>query len=803
MSTHVPHKIEPKWQEKWHEAGVYRAGDSSKKPKSYVLIEFPYPSGERLHVGHARSYCALDTVARLRRMKGMNVLYPIGWDAFGLPAENYAIKTGIHPSITTLSNIANAKKQLLSWGISFDWSREINTSDPKYYKWTQWIFLQLYKAGLAYRSEIAVNWCPACKINLANEEVVNGACERCGHATQRRMQKQWLLRITKYADRLLQDLDTVDYRYDIKMQQTNWIGKKDGVNISYNIDGVTGAKIVCFTTRPDTNFGATFVVLAPEHILSRKIPTKEYKAAVDEYVANTMKKSELERISAGKEKTGVFTGRYAVNPLNAFRLPIYVSDFVLADVGTGALVGVPAHDRRDFEFAKAFDLPVKVVVAPTGGAVDGVFEGFGVAINSSFLNGMSSQEAIEAVTKHLEAKGWGERAVSYHLRDWVFSRQHYWGEPIPIIHCGKCGEVPVPENELPLELPHVEKYQPTDTGESPLAVMTSWVNVACPKCGGKAKRETDTMPNWAGSSWYFLRYTDPNNDRALASPEKLKRWLPVDWYNGGMEHTTLHLLYSRFWHKFLYDQGFAPTPEPYAKRTSHGVVLGPDGAKMSKSKGNVINPDDIVEAFGADTLRMYMMFIGPFEQNVAWSNESVQGVKRFLTKAYGLAATVVSSGKGTSSAKVLSTVNRLVKKVEEDLEEMKFNTAVSAYMECVNALQKMQGDVGLDAIKLFVQALAPCAPHLAEELWEMMGERFSIHTSIWPSYDKKLLRNDIVTVVVQVNGKTRTTLYIEEAKAGDEGFVKEQASSALKMREFTGIRCVFVSRRLINFVSEK
>ena len=803
MKQYLPHKIEPKWQKVWLEAKAYKADDESIKPKSYVLIEFPYPSGERLHVGHARSYCAFDAVARLRRMKGMNVLYPIGWDAFGLPAENYAIKTGIHPSITTAQNIQNSKNQLITWGISFDWDREINTSDPDYYKWTQWIFLQLYKHDLAYRDEISVNWCPSCRSNLANEEVVNGRCERCGCETVRRMQKQWLLRITRYAEKLLEGLKTVDYRYDIKMQQVNWIGRKEGVNISYKIkdsdEGVT-----CFTTRPDTNFGATFVVLSPEHSLVFKITTKAALSAIKQYIVDVVKKSELERISETKEKTGIFTGAYAINPLNGYEMPVYVSDFVLASVGTGALVGVPAHDRRDFEFATNFNLPIKVVVEATRDFKDSFYEGEGVAINSGFLDGMPTSQAMEAVTKHMEAKGFGERAISYHLRDWVFSRQHYWGEPIPIIHCEKCGEVAVDEKDLPIELPHVEKYEPTSTGESPLAGMTGWVNVPCPKCGGRAKRETDTMPNWAGSSWYFLRYIDPKNDKVFADKKLMAKWLPVDWYNGGMEHTTLHLLYSRFWHRFLYDCGFVPTPEPYAKRTSHGVVLGPDGRRMSKSKGNVINPDDVLEAYGADTFRMYMMFIGPFEQNVTWSNESIQGVRRFLNRAWTLSTEVVASGRKTSGRKVLSAAHRLVKKIEEDLEALKFNTAISVYMETLNAFFADRDAVGTDAIELFAACLFPCAPHLAEEIGEVLGNRKRLYESKWPVYDENMLKDALATIVVQVNGKVRGTVEVCTERAGDEIFVKNEAVSALNMREKYNIsddtRTIFLPGKLINFI---
>jgi len=809
--SYLPHKIESKWQKRWQKDGVYEASDTSKKPKSYILVEFPYPSGKRLHVGHARSYCALDAVVRYRRMSGYNVMYPFGWDAFGLPAENYAIKTGIHPTVTVKQNVETAKAQAISWGMSFDWSREINTTDPAYYKWTQWIFLQLHKEGLAYREEIPVNWCPSCKINLANEEVVNGNCERCGHSTERRMQRQWLLKITEYADRLLSDLDTVNYREDIKQQQINWIGRKEGVNITYDVVG-TKHKLTCFTTRPDTNYGATFVVIAPEHELISKITTNEQKDKVEEYISKVMNKSELDRISEGRKKTGVFTGSYAKNPLTGQEMPIYVSDFVLLSFGTGVVVGVPGHDTRDFEFATEFGLPIRRVVISSGGdesaidSVNKVYEGDGVAVNSGFLDGMSTNVAKEKIMDHLEKKGWGKRAVSYHLRDWVFSRQHYWGEPIPIIHCPKCGEVEVPEKDLPVELPFVENYKPTDTGESPLAAMKEWVNVSCPKCGGKAKRETDTMPNWAGSSWYFLRYTDPNNDKEFASKPKLNKWIPVDWYNGGLEHTTLHLLYSRFWHKFLFDIGKVPTPEPYAKRTSHGNVFGSDGTKMSKSKGNVVNPDDYIEGYGADTFRIYMMFIGPFEQNVAWNDESVMGVRRFLNKTWALLDSVISSKNKVSSANVLKIVHRLVKKVEEDLENIKFNTAVAAMMEAVNDLNSMSSEVGIDAATIFIKVLAPFAPHMAEEMWEKLGEKYSVHTSSWPKVADEFLEDEEVEIVVQLNGKVRTTVKIPSEKLDDELFVKEKSLSALNMRGIDKVsdatRLIYARKKIINFVTK-
>ena len=806
MHSYKPQEIEEKWQATWQKSNIYHAQDGGDKPKYYMLIEFPYPSGERLHVGHARSYCAFDAVSRYMRMKGYNVLYPIGWDAFGLPAENYAIKTGIHPKITVKKNIENSKKQAISWGLSFDWDREVNTTEPSYYKWTQWIFLQMYKKGLAYRDEIAVNWCPSCKINLANEEVIAGNCERCGSATQRRFQKQWLLKITQYAERLLNDLETVNYRNDIKTQQINWIGKKEGLVISYPVEE-TGLFIDCFTTKPETNFGATFIVLAPENSLVDKIVKDTHKDAVHKYVQESMKKSELERQQETTNKTGVFTGSYATNRLNGKKLPIYVGDFVLPEFGTGALVGVPAHDIRDYEFANIFDLDLIYVVdteETDSGKCAYEYELSSKSINSELFNGLDVMSARHRLSEHLVQKGWAQKSVNYHLRDWVFSRQHYWGEPIPIIHCVACGEVPLNESDLPLELPFVEKYLPTDTGESPLAAIDSWVNVKCPKCGGEAKRETDTMPNWAGSSWYFLRYLDPLNNKEFASADVLKHWLPIDWYNGGLEHTTLHLLYSRFWYKFLYDIGVVPTIEPYAKRTSHGVVLGPDGLRMSKSRGNVINPDDIIHAYGADTLRLYIMFIGPFEQNVAWSNEAVLGVRRFLTKYWSLVQFVLDSGTKESSTEALGAVSNLIRKVESDLVNMKFNTSVSFMMETLNNLTSIKEEVGKDALKLFTIAMAPCAPHITEEVWSLLGEKGSIHTSVWPDVSHIKTVNSAYTIVVQVNGKVRGTYQATTALISHEDLLVKEIISALNMREKYGIDAntarKYLEGKLVNFV---
>ena len=706
--------VELKWAEKWQKTKLYRAIDGSKKKKSYILIEFPYPSGERLHVGHARSYSCLDAVARKRRMQGENVLFPIGWDAFGLPAENYAIKTGIHPAITTAKNIANAKAQAISWGLSFDWSREINTSDPKYYKWTQWIFVQLFKHDLAYKAEIPVNWCSSCKINLANEEVIDCNCERCGTQTERRMQNQWLLRITKYADRLLADLETVDYRQDIKRQQINWIGRKEGMIITFG-------DIEVFTTRPDTLAGATFVAVA----------------------------------SDDEER---FTGQMVMNPATGEKIPVWKANYVLDSYGTGAVMGVPAYDERDREFALKHK--IKII----------------------------EMEPDESMKKY------GVSAVTYHLRDWVFSRQHYWGDPIPMIYCDKCNWQPVPEDQLPVKLPEIAKYQPTDTGESPLAKIKTWVKIACPECGGPARRETDTMPNWAGSSWYYLRYIDPKNTEKLADPGKLKYWLPVDWYNGGMEHTTLHLLYSRFWHKFLFDLGAVPTAEPYAKRTSHGVVLGPDGKRMSKSRGNVINPDEIVKKYGADTLRMYEMFMGPFDQMVVWNQATMEGTYRFLKRVWDL--TQGSRLKAQSSNGAKARVAKLVSKIDNDLQAMKFNTAVSAAMEMINWWKENKDEMGRDMAEDVVKALAPLAPFITEELWEKLGHKDSVHVQAWPKYDSKLAADERKIIVVQVNGRVRDRL-----EAGPD--VEQRAVQSDKVKKYLGgakYRAIYVPGKIINFV---
>ncbi|RJQ36523.1 leucine--tRNA ligase [Candidatus Microgenomates bacterium] len=845
MEKYQPTEIEPKWQKKWEEEGFYIAVDFDKKPKFYILIEFPYPSGAGLHVGHARSWSAMDAYARKKRMEGFNVLYPIGWDAFGLPAENYAIKNKIHPSIAVEENIANFKRQIKSLGLSFDWSREINTTDPKYYKWTQWIFLKFLEKGLAYQAEVSVNWCPVCKTNLADEEVLaEGIHERCGCQTEKRKQKQWLLKITAYADKLLEDLKLVDYSQKIAIQQVNWIGKKEWIDITYPIEN-TNEKIIVSTTRPDTNFGATFVVIAPEHPLvgvilnsfqDLEIP-KQVRDDILEYAEKAKKKSELERISEGRKKTGVFTGLYAVNNLNGAKLPIWISDFVLTTVGTGAVVGVPGHDIRDFEFAQQFNLPIiRVVVGKDGDASpitkrEQVNEEEGKMINSDFLNGLEMHEAIKKIMDFLEEKGWGERTIRYHLRDWVFSRQHYWGEPIPVIHCEKCGTVPVPEEDLPVELPYLEKYEPTGTGESPLAKVNDWLNVQCPKCKGKAKRETDTMPNWAGSNWYYLAYLCKDMLGVQSSKFKVQNgeadgnifeenkdvinyWMPIDLYQGGFEHTTLHLLYSRFVYKFLYDIKAVPTPEPYAKRRSHGIVLGPDGRKMSKSFGNVINPDDIVKKFGADTLRVYEMFMGPFDQTIAWSEEGVEGCFRFLKRVWHLANYKISEDK--TSASLLKNLHKTIKKVSEDLENMKFNTAVASMMEFINEWHADEKGLNKDNLRDFLLILSPFTPHLTEEVYQNVilrakpegsndKEFNSIHIKAWPEYNQNLLTEEEVIIVVQVNGKVRDTLKVQSAKFKVQSYVEEEAVKSERLnKQLEGKsvkKVIYIKGKVINFVT--
>ena len=795
-------EIESKWQNVWYTQNTFAAKQDFSLPKYYCLVEFPYPSGQGLHVGHPRPYTALDIVARKRRMQGYNVLYPMGWDAFGLPTENYAIKNHIHPKIVTKNNVARFKNQLHSLGYSFDWDREINTTDPEYYHWTQWIFLKLYKAGLAYKSEMPVNWCTSCKVGLANEEVVNGVCERCGAPVVRKVKSEWMLKITDYADKLIEGLNDVDYIERVKVSQKNWIGRSTGAEVDFQIKD-TEDKLRIYTTRCDTLFGVTYMVVSPEHpyLDKYKDQIKNWEEIVA-YREQASRKSDFERAELAKDKTGVaIDGLTAINPVNGKEVPIWVSDYVLMSYGTGAIMAVPAHDERDWEFAKKFHLPIIQVVAKNGEEVDVNEAAFtdvatGVLINSDFLNGLEVKDAKEKMIKFLEEKGIGQAKTNYKLRDWVFSRQRYWGEPIPIVHCDKCGYVPIDESELPLLLPEVESYMPTDNGESPLAAMTDWVNTTCPCCGGPAKRETDTMPQWAGSSWYFLRYTDPHNDKALASPEALKYWLPVDWYNGGMEHTTLHLLYSRFWHKFLYDQGVVPTPEPYQKRTSHGMILGENGEKMSKSRGNVVNPDDIVQEYGADTLRTYEMFIGAFDLAASWSEDGVKGCRRFLDRVWKL-QDLMTDEEGYS--KDLETkMHQTIKKVSNDFENLKYNTAIAAMMTLLNDFYK-KGSITRGELKTLIILLNPVAPHITEEMWQIIGCEGRVYQQTWPEFDEAKTVESSVEIAVQINGKVKGTLGIQKDDPKDQVIAKAKEVIADKL---TGniVKEIYVPGRLVNIV---
>ena len=798
-----PKEIEQKWQKIWDDEKAFAASDDYSKPKYYALVEFPYPSGQGLHVGHPRPYTALDIVARKRRMEGYNVLYPMGWDAFGLPTENYAIKNHIHPKIVTKNNV-HRFKQLHSLGYSFDWDREINTTDPEYYKWTQWIFLKLFKAGLAYKAEMPINWCTSCKVGLANEEVVNGHCERCGAEVIRKVKSQWMLKITEYADKLLEGLDHVDYIERVKVSQKNWIGRSTGAEVDFPIAGKED-KLRIYTTRPDTLFGVTYMVISPEHPYIEKFASEiKNLDEVKAYQEQAARKSDFERSELAKEKTGVkIDGLTAVNPVNGKEIPIWVSDYVLMSYGTGAIMAVPAHDERDWEFAKKFNMPIIQVVESSEGPVDVNEAAFvdvatGKLVNSGFLNGMEVAEAKKAIIEYLEKENIGTQKTNYKLRDWVFSRQRYWGEPIPIVHCDKCGYVPLPEDQLPLELPDVESYMPTDNGESPLAAMRSWVETTCPCCGGPAERETDTMPQWAGSSWYFLRYTDPHNTEALASPEALKYWMPVDWYNGGMEHTTLHLLYSRFWHRFLYDEKVVPCPEPYQKRTSHGMILGENGEKMSKSRGNVVNPDDIVNEFGADTLRTYEMFIGAFELSAAWSNEGVKGCRRFLERVWKLQE-IVTDEAGYS--KELETrMHQTIKKVSSDFETLKYNTAIAAMMSLINDFYKA-GKVTRDEFKTLLILLNPVAPHMTEELWQIMNYGGRLYQTSWPTYEEAKTVESEVEIAVQVNGKVRATIKIAADISKEDAIAAGKAAVADKL---TGqiVKEIYVPGRLVNIVQK-
>ncbi len=793
--------VEPKWQQIWEEKGVFHADEKSDKEKFYALIEFPYPSGQGLHVGHPRPYTALDTVARKRRLQGYNVLYPIGWDAFGLPTENYAIKNHIHPEIVTKNNIARFKKQIQSLGISFDWSREINTTDPDYYKWTQWIFIQLFKKGLAYKKEMNVNWCTSCKCVLANEEVVNGVCERCGSEVVHKVKSQWMLKITEYADRLINDLDLVDYPDRVKAQQKNWIGRSTGAEVDFTT--TTGDKLTIYTTRADTLYGATYMVISPEHPLIEKWSCilknmEEIKA----YQDAAARKSDFERTEVAKDKTGVLLdGVRAINPVNNTEIPIFISDYVLVSYGTGAIMAVPAHDTRDWEFAKKFNLPIIEVVK--GGNVEE--EAFtdcatGIMVNSGMLDGLSVDEAKVKIIEWLTSEGKGHAKVNYKLRDWVFSRQRYWGEPIPIVHCEKCGYVPIDESELPLKLPMVESYEPTDNGESPLAKMTDWITTACPKCGGKAYRETDTMPQWAGSSWYFLRYMDPHNNETLASKEALEYWSPVDWYNGGMEHTTLHLLYSRFWHKFLYDIGVVPTAEPYAKRTSHGMILGENGEKMSKSRGNVVNPDDIVNEYGADTMRLYEMFIGDFEKAAPWSQASIRGCRRFIERFWNLQNNLIDGD--AIRPELESAFHKTIKKVGDDIENIKFNTAIAALMALINDISNVKS-INREELRIFSILLNPFAPHVTEEVYEACALGSGIIAEAeWPGYDESKCVDDTVEIVVQVNGRIKAKLNVPVDASKDEllSLAKADEKVIAAIEGMNIIKEIVVPKKLVNLV---
>ncbi len=793
--------IEKKWQSIWEKEGAFRADRDNTRPKYYALIEFPYPSGEGLHVGNPRGYIALDIIARKRRMEGYNVLYPIGYDAFGLPTENYAIKHRIHPRRVTERNVGRYRRQLKSLGFSFDWSREINTTDPDYYKWTQWIFLKLFENGLAYKAEIPINWCTSCRIGLANEEVVGGVCERCGGTVVRKVKSQWMLRITRYAQRLLDDLDTVDYAEKIKIQQRNWIGRSVGAQVDFALAG-TGDVIKVFTTRPDTLFGATYMVLSPEHPLVTKMkPLIQNWDDVVAYREDAAKKSDFERTEVAKDKTGVpLEGFYAVNPATGKEIPVWISDYVLMSYGTGAIMAVPGHDSRDWEFAKTFNLPIVEVVK--GGDIEKeAFEDIdsGTLVNSGFLDGLPVSDGIEAMISWLEEKGLGERKVNYRLRDWVFSRQRYWGEPIPMVYCEQCGWVPVPEPELPVMLPDVEDYVPNEEGESPLANITDWVNTSCPRCGGSARRETDTMPNWAGSSWYFLRYVDPDNSKEPASLDDLRYWLPVNWYNGGMEHTNLHLLYSRFWHKFLYDLGCVPTPEPYAKRTSHGMILGENGEKMSKSRGNVINPDDIVNEFGADTFRVYEMFIGAFDQAIPWSQQGVKGCRRFLDRVWRLQDITVKNPGYSPEFEV--PMHRTVKKVTLDYERMKFNTAVSAMMTLVNRFLS-EGRITRGELRTLLLLLHPVAPHITGEMWENLGFGGMLHKKQWPEWDEEKTLEDMVEVAVQVNGRLRAVIKVPQGATLEEAksVVMDEQSLVPHLEGKELIKEIYITDRIYSIV---
>ena len=792
--------IEKKWQDIWEKEQAFKATNDFTKPKFYGLIEFPYPSGNGLHVGHPKSNTAIDIISRKRRMEGYNVLYPMGWDAFGLPTENFAIKNKIHPAIVTKQNVDRFREQLKKIGFSFDWDREVDTTDPKYYRWTQWIFLQLYKKGLAYKAEIPINFCTSCKVGLANEEVVNGACERCGGEVVQKVKSQWMLKITEYAERLYDDLDDTDFIEKVKVQQRNWIGKSKGAEVKFKITG-TDEELVVFTTRADTLFGATYMVLSPEHKVLETLNI-ENRDEVKAYQIEAAKKSEFERTEMNKDKTGVMLkGVTATNPVNGKEIPIWISDYVLASYGTGAIMAVPAHDDRDWAFAKKFGMPIIQVITGEGDVNEkpNVDVETGTMMNSGFLDGLEVKDAIEKMIAYLEENNLGKAKTNFKLRDWVFSRQRYWGEPIPMVHCEKCGWVPLPEESLPLELPYAESYEPTDNGESPLANLTDWVNTTCPHCGAPAKRETDTMPNWAGSSWYFIRYIDPHNDKEIADKELLKYWMPIDWYNGGMEHTTLHLLYSRFWHKFLYDIGVVPTKEPYQKRTSHGMILGSNGEKMSKSRGNVINPDDMIDRYGADTLRMYEMFMGAFDQAAPWSEQSVKGCFRFLEKVYNLMDILVDGDKYSEDLE--TSFHKTIKKVSNDYEKMKFNTAIAALMELINEINK-KGQINKAELKTFITLLNPVAPHITEEMWEQAGFEGRLYQTTWPEFDEAKTVDSTLEIPVQINGKVRAVISVAKGASAEE--VEKVAFENEEIIKFTEgkevVKKIYVPERIYTIV---
>lgn len=806
MVKYNPQNFEQKWQEKWYKDLFYQAKDLDEKPKYYLLAEFPYPSGPGMHIGHARNYSMMDTVARLRRMRGENVMYPMGWDAFGLPTENYAIKVKRSPQDITKENIDNFRKQLKRLGLSFDWDREVDTTDPDYYKWTQWIFLKMYEKGLAYKKEMPINWCPKCKIGCANEEVVDGKHERCGTQVEKRMKSQWMLKITEYADRLMEELDETDYLESIKSSQRNWIGKKPWVDIDYGVEN-SDEILTVSTTRADTQFGASFVVIAPDHPVLDKLSDlmpEENREEIFKYREETLRKSDLDRVSR-KEKSGVFTGLYCVNSITGSRLPIYAADFVLTTVATGMVVGVPAHDIRDFEFAELFNLPVKRVIVGTDGddspidSIEKVYEGEGTVVDSGFMTGLSTQEARKKFAEYVEEKGIGKEIMRYHLEDWVFSRQRYWGEPVPIVECSKCGFVPLSEKELPLKLPKVGSYEPTDTGESPLAAMTDWVNTTCPKCGGPAKRETDTMPQWAGSSWYYLRYCDPHNSDKLGDEKLLSYWMPVDHYEGGQEHITLHLLYSRFWHKVLNDLGVVPGKEPYQKRTTHGIVLGEGGVKMSKSLGNVINPDQLVDEYGADVTRAYLLFMGPYEGDVAWNTRTIQGVNRFACKFYSYLLESWEKDE-TSNENVEIGINKLIKRTEKGILNFKFNTVIAGFMEFYNDFAKE--NISRKDLEKLVIAIAPIMPHIAEEVWNTTGHNYSVHQQPWPEVDESLLVENEIEVPIQINGKVKTRISVRRDITEEElkEMIKEKGLLDQYVQQNTVKKFIYIPGRVINIV---